>query len=48
MSHKPLYLSQIGAPSNLSLAIDGHTVALPAGTGNATVLRITKTGIAQA
>jgi cytoskeleton protein RodZ len=48
VTRKPLYLSQIGAPSNLSLAIDGHTLALPAGTSNATVLRITKSGIAQA
>lgn len=48
VSHKPIYLSQVGAPSNLSLAIDGHAVALPAGTDSASVLRITKTGIAQA
>lgn len=48
VTRKPLYLSQIGAPSSLSITIDGHHVVLPAGTTSATVLRITKTGIAQA
>jgi cytoskeleton protein RodZ len=47
VSRKPLYLSQIGAPASLSISIDNHAVTLPAGTTSATVLRITKTGIAQ-
>jgi cytoskeleton protein RodZ len=44
-STKPLYLSDIGAASSLSLRIDGRTVALPTGTTQQSVLRITRSGV---
>jgi len=47
-SRAPLFLSQIGVPSSLTVAIDGHRVALPPGTTSASVLRLTRSGIAQA
>jgi cytoskeletal protein RodZ len=47
-SRAPLFLSQIGAPSSLTVAIDGHRVALPPGTTQSSVLRLTRSGIAQA
>jgi Helix-turn-helix domain len=48
VSRKPLFLSQIGAPASLSVSIDGHHVALPAGTNQASVLRLTRSGISTA
>ena len=44
----PLFLSQIGAPSSLTVWVDGHKAALPSGTTSASVLRITRSGIAPA
>jgi cytoskeleton protein RodZ len=44
----PLFLSQIGAPSSLTVSVDGHTAALPSGTTSASVLRVTRSGIAPA
>jgi cytoskeleton protein RodZ len=47
-SRRPLYVSQLGAPSSLTVTIDGHARPLPAGTDATSVLRVTRTGITQA
>ena len=48
VSKQPLYVSDIGAPSSLTVTIDGHPKPLPAGTTAASVLRVTHGGVAQA
>lgn len=40
-SRKPIVLSDIGAPGSLTVAVDGHTVALPSGTNSSSVVHIT-------
>jgi cytoskeletal protein RodZ len=40
-SRKPIVLSDIGAPGSLTVAVDGRSTALPAGTNSTSVVRIT-------
>jgi cytoskeletal protein RodZ len=40
-SRKPVVLSDIGAPGSLTVAVDGHTRALPSGTNSSSIVRIT-------
>jgi cytoskeletal protein RodZ len=41
-SRKPIVLSDIGAPGSLTVAVDGRSMALPAGTSSSSVVHITR------